>query len=176
VKRILNYFSGTQQRERVLSLLMESLSLGSVGWGEKFYLTEANLRTMQAGGMLIGAHTMTHPVMSTLSATEQRVEIVGGFERIASAVGEQTSKTFCHPFGGFHSFDAQTEAILAAERCDFAFNVEPRDVAAADLLMRPYAIPRYDCNRFPFGSVRVRNHRSPNLSPQWGLQSDSLEA
>jgi hypothetical protein len=176
VKRILNYFSGVRQRERVLSLLMETLSLGSLAQPRSFYLSEANLQEMHSKGMLIGAHTMTHPVMSTLNAAEQRSEISGSFAKIAGVIGEQTSKTYCHPFGGFHSFDSQTEAILVEEGCDFAFNVEARDVSPADLLGRPMAIPRYDCNRFPFGSVRVRHHRSPGLSPQLGLQAGSLEA
>ena len=63
--------------------------------------------------------------------------------------------TFCYPFGGFHTFDADTERILTDCGIRYAFNVEPRDITSADLRDRPTALPRYDCNAFAHGRAHV---------------------
>ena len=50
-----------------------------------------------------------------------------------------------------NSFTPVTEQILSDAKCTFSLNVEPRDATAADFSSRPQALPRYDCNAFPFG-------------------------
>jgi len=45
--------------------------------------------------------------------------------------------------------------VLEENGCLFSFNVEPRDMTTQDILSRPQALPRYDCNMFPHGQCRT---------------------
>ena len=67
-------------------------------------------------------------------------------------ISQTTIRSFAYPYGGFHSFNADTEQLLNKHKCRFAFNVESRDINLDDL-RRKQALPRYDCNNFPHGSV-----------------------
>ncbi|MEM7585268.1 MAG: polysaccharide deacetylase family protein, partial [Acidobacteriota bacterium] len=72
---------------------------------------------MQAGGIEFGAHTVTHPILSTLEPDAQEDEIVRSRQRIADATGiEPTS--FAYPNGSARDYDQHTVEIL--DRCGFA--------------------------------------------------------
>jgi peptidoglycan/xylan/chitin deacetylase (PgdA/CDA1 family) len=154
VKRTLNYFIDTKWRSYVLNVLMKHFFPHEREIFESFYLSQADMLQMQAGGMVIGSHTVTHPVMSKLSVEAQEKEIADSFHFLETTVGDLGVKTFCYPYGGFHAFTSQTEKLLHQNGCSFSFNVETRDIAVSDLLERQQALPRYDCNFFPFGQCR----------------------
>lgn len=153
VKRILNYFIGCEQQGSVIDQLMDEFFGGRQSAGD-FYLSRNEIKEMHEAGMVIGSHTVSHPVMSKLDARAQEREIRESFGLLEEITGGLGVRTFCYPYGGFHSFNAHTEKILAKYRCGFAFNVERRDIEESDLLDRPTALPRYDCNKFPFGQCR----------------------
>jgi peptidoglycan/xylan/chitin deacetylase (PgdA/CDA1 family) len=154
-KRILNYFVDTTWRPRLLDRLMAQCFGAEAHLAASFYLTRAEIRALHDAGMLVGSHTATHPVLSTLDLAAQAREIDESFGFLDAVTGGLSVRGFCYPYGGFHTFTADTERLLAARHCRFAFNVEPRDVEAADLRGRPLALPRYDCNVFPFGRARM---------------------
>lgn len=108
---------------------------------------------MQKAGMVIGNHSETHPVLSKLSYGEQKNEIQNPFNYLDNICIKLPYKTFCYPYGGFHSFTDETESILNDFGCLFSFNVEERDISENDLKYRPQALPRYDCNCFPYGKI-----------------------
>lgn len=154
IKRILNYYIAYEYRENVIDKLMDkfiSHSMNSVG---SFYLTSDEMREMQNAGMIFGSHTVSHSVMSKLTLIEQTHEIVDSFNFIEQELGESEYKTFCYPYGGFHTFSKETEEILKQKNCLFSFNVEHRDITSKDILERPQALPRYDCNFFEYGKCR----------------------
>lgn len=158
VKRMLNYYISYEFREEILDQLClkfvnpELLKVGT------FYATKEEMLSMEAGGMIIGSHTVSHPVLSKLTPNQQYKEIQPSFETLASFGLALSVKTFCYPYGGFHSFTDETEQLLKDQGCLFSFNVESRDIERNDLLFRPQALPRYDCNEFPFGQVkRLKN-------------------
>jgi peptidoglycan/xylan/chitin deacetylase (PgdA/CDA1 family) len=156
VKRVLNYFIDYKHRKSVIDQLMnfyfphENELLG------QYYMTKSELAFMHKSGMILGSHSVNHPVMSKLSVTEQEYEIVSSFQMIESITGKQTLKTFCYPYGGFHTFNTQTEELLENNSCLFSFNVEPRSIERRDLLTRRQALPRFDCNAFPYGDYWQR--------------------
>lgn len=117
-------------------------------------MTPQMLRAVHERGIIIGSHSLSHRVLSNLSEAEQRREITASFEWLDEIVGGLSVRTFCYPFGGFHTFDETTERLLEEIGCRFAFNVEPRDINERDLRERPLALPRYDCNQFPYGQAR----------------------
>jgi peptidoglycan/xylan/chitin deacetylase (PgdA/CDA1 family) len=153
VKRILNYYISYEFREQVIDELMEKMIPHKLSIVEKFYLTENEIKEMSTD-MIIGSHTVTHPVMSKLSPENQKAEIEGSFGFLSSVASSLPTKTFCYPYGGFHTFTAETEQLLTNENCLFSFNVEHRNIDNNDILKRPQALPRYDCNVFPFGKCR----------------------
>jgi peptidoglycan/xylan/chitin deacetylase (PgdA/CDA1 family) len=154
VKRTLNYFLAHEHRQAVLDLLMQHFLPEEDRLFDAFYLTAAEIRALHDAGMVIGSHTVTHPVMANLPLEAQEREIADSFRFLRSIVGEFRAKTFCYPYGGFHSFSNETENMLFQNNCVFSFNVETRDIQRSDLLLRPQALPRYDCNYFPFGQCR----------------------
>jgi hypothetical protein len=62
--------------------------------------------------MFIGSHTVSHSVMSKLSFKEQEKEIINSFELLNNITKGLQIKTFCYPYGGFHTFTNETENIL----------------------------------------------------------------
>jgi peptidoglycan/xylan/chitin deacetylase (PgdA/CDA1 family) len=157
VKRILNYYISYDFREEILDSLMNILVQEELRKPETFYASPSQLKEMHDSGMIIGSHTVNHPVLSKLTADEQQAEIKNSFAVLHNICGEFNLKTFCYPYGGFHSFTQETEQILDNEDCLFSFNVEHRDITQQDLTQRRQALPRYDCNQFPYGQCRTIN-------------------
>ena len=103
-------------------------------------------------GMVIGSHGRNHYVFSKLSVDEQRNEITGSFAELSAILGRPV-QTFCYPYGGRHTFTGDTVAILSEVGSAFSFNVDPRDITREDLVHGRQALPRYDCNMFPYGKA-----------------------
>ena len=62
-------------------------------------LDEGGVRELARGDLIeIGGHTVTHPRLSTLSASEQRSEIQTGKERLEQLLGK-TLESFAYPYG-----------------------------------------------------------------------------
>jgi peptidoglycan/xylan/chitin deacetylase (PgdA/CDA1 family) len=104
--------------------------------------------------MTLGSHTVSHPVLSKLDRASQMAEIRDSFAFLEQVCGALYPKTFCYPYGGFHSFTAETQEILNEENCVFSFNVEPRNIELADTRANRQALPRFDCNAFRYGQCR----------------------
>lgn len=154
VKKILNYYISYDYREQVIDELCELFLEKQHMNVSDFYLTREEMVEMENAGMIIGNHTASHPVMSKLNLEEQRIEIQSAFEDLSSFGLKLSNKAFCYPHGGFHTFTQETERLLEHENCQFSFNVESRDISKTDLTERLQALPRYDCNEFPYGLVR----------------------
>lgn len=152
-KRMLNYVVGYASKSELIDSLVAASGIPDDTWRQLvdcFYMTEEMVRQLHDNGHIIGSHSVSHRLMSFLSEHEQEQEIRDSLETLTKTVREPV-QTFCYPYGGFHSFSASTENILSRSGVSFSFNVEPRDIGERDLLTRPQALPRYDCNRFPFG-------------------------
>ncbi|MFT5863685.1 MAG: peptidoglycan/xylan/chitin deacetylase (PgdA/CDA1 family) [Flavobacteriales bacterium] len=154
VKRSLNYFIDYKYRHQVIDALMQQFFADTPDLFAQFYLSKEEIGILEAAGMIVGSHTVSHPVMSKLSLEKQRDEIENSFAFLEGVQPRLTPKTFCYPYGGFHTFTTQTEQLLTDQNVAFSFNVESRDVNTLDLKNRKQALPRYDCNEFPFGSCR----------------------
>lgn len=167
-KRTLNYYIASEHRAALLAKLMQEAFPTGAHPSHQFYVSAAELRSMGERGMLIGSHSVTHPVFSKLSEAEQESEIRDSFDQLEKMTGDRIT-TFCYPYGGFHSFTGKTECLLDQIGCLWAFNVEPRDISSDDLRLRPQALPRYDCNVFPFGQAscgsRLGGAPEPETAP-----------
>ena len=156
VKRMLNYFLAYEHRGPVLDALMahffgdEEAELAA-----SFYMGPEELKALHEAGMVVGSHSVNHPVMSRLSREEQEREIADSFAWLEKVLGPLQPRTFCYPYGGSSTFTEETERLLSRHNVAFSFAVEPRDITAEDLRQRPQALPRYDCNMFPHGQCRT---------------------
>jgi peptidoglycan/xylan/chitin deacetylase (PgdA/CDA1 family) len=61
-------------------------------------LTSEQLRLLRASGMEVGAHTHTHPILTSIGDDEARREIRDGKERLEALLGEPVS-LFAYPNG-----------------------------------------------------------------------------
>jgi hypothetical protein len=152
VKRILNFFLSDEYQTDVLDELTDRVAYDPVEVSE-FYMTWEELHEMHANGMVIGGHTMTHPVLSKLSPDDQRTQIVESMEYLDDAVGGLSERTFCYPYGNSYSFDETTIAMLNEVDCEWCFKVESADITTDDIRSRLQALPRYDCTDFPNGEA-----------------------
>ena len=150
VKRLLNYYVDENFKNEIISLIWNHFDLKFDS--ETYYISVKQIKKMSNNGMIFGSHTVNHPVMSKLSFIQQKYEIDQSFSFIDSIL-KQDLKTYCHPYGGFHSFDKRTVKILKDHNVDFSFNVEPRNITKIDLKNSTQFLPRFDCNQFEYGQV-----------------------
>ena len=75
---------------------------------------------LRAAGMELGAHTLTHPCLSTLPASKQAVEIGGSFDLVAHRLGVRP-QGFAYPGG-----DHDAASVAAARAAGAAWAVTTR--------------------------------------------------
>ena len=149
-KRILNYFVSSKYIEPLIDGISSQLNYTING--DNFYITLENLIKMKQNDMLIGSHTVDHDLMSRLTSDEQSAQISQSF-KILEKVISNTHKTYCHPYGGFHSFDENTINLLSMANVAYSFNVESRDIEEDDIIKSRHSLPRFDCNEFSHGQA-----------------------
>jgi len=102
-----------EMRETVVAALLANAPGGSTPTQP---LTWDDVRSLARGGIEIGSHTVTHPILSTIGADAQRSEIADSRRRIAEEVGREP-RFFAYPNGGTSDFDLDTVRIL--KECGF---------------------------------------------------------
>lgn len=153
VKRILNYYLEDEERTKIVNHLMVDFFPNYAAIFNDFYMTEEQISLLHSHGMVVGSHSHTHPVMSKLSKASQQDEISKSFDVIESMLGVGQVDTYCHPYGGSHTYNEATLSLLSQSGCKYAFSVENRDISDNDLVKGKYFLPRYDCNYFPHGQI-----------------------
>ncbi len=150
-KRTLNYYINFEFRDQIIDRIFADLfGQREQSIGKEFYVSERKLKKMASEGMVIGSHTVSHRLMSKLSAQEFKLEIDDSFQFIDLL---SSFRTFCYPYGGFHSFSPAIEAYLTRRGVRFSMNVKNEDISENHIQSRPQALPRYDCNYFPNGKI-----------------------
>ena len=148
-KRLMNYFLTPECREKVLTNLMNLFFPGgSEELGRVWYMNTDQLRTMHECGMLLGAHTVTHPVLSTLTLEAQRLEVVKSLDFVADLQASIHTggkslqiRTFCFPYGTSVAYNNDTLSILE-ETCEFTLDVDPQDCTVEIVSRRRQSLPR----------------------------------
>lgn len=149
-KKLLNYYISYDFRESTIDNIGKVFNYKFIP--NKFYISEVNLKEMSDYGMIIGSHTVNHPVMSKLNLLEQFNEINASFDSLIK-MGVCKEKTYCHPYGGFLSFDSNTINLLNKHNVLYSFNLESREIVANDFNKSKQILPRFDCNVFDNGQV-----------------------
>jgi peptidoglycan/xylan/chitin deacetylase (PgdA/CDA1 family) len=97
IETILRHIKHRRPDER-LALAQTIAAMAEVELPNDLMLTSEQVREMRAAGMLIGAHTVSHPILAKLSAEEARDEIVGCRLRLQDILGEPIAH-FAYPNG-----------------------------------------------------------------------------
>jgi peptidoglycan/xylan/chitin deacetylase (PgdA/CDA1 family) len=152
IKRTLNYLLPYDRVPEVLTALEERFPGGGVDPSD-LYMSPEEVGALVDAGMVVGGHTVTHRVLSRLSAAEQRSEIERSLAYIDRAAGDQPIRSFAYPYGTAETFDGDTLAGLREGGCDIAFTTESAPITARTLTETPLRVPRQDCNEFPHGEA-----------------------
>jgi len=96
--------------------------------GQEGYVTAQEVQQMNALGHEIGAHTRTHPFLTTLSQQDMELEIAGSKQDLIDL--GITPASFAYPFD---DYNAQTDAIAQANydivrTSDTGFNTATSDI------------------------------------------------
>jgi peptidoglycan/xylan/chitin deacetylase (PgdA/CDA1 family) len=99
-------------------------------------MTDSEVRALMADGLVtIGAHTVTHPVLSAVGAAACRREITVSKWACEALVGVPIA-AFAYPYG---DFDAQAREAVKAAGFKFACSTQPGPAGAAS---DTFALPR----------------------------------
>lgn len=153
-KRILNYYISDRFRPNVLDTVEEQLFDAQLQ-REDVYLSKSNIKELVDAGMHVGAHSVTHTVMSKRSADGQHEELTESFDFLSDLLGGLPIRSYCHPYGGVHSYTEDTISLLKNAECLFSFDVASQPVTEDVLRNQRHQLPRYDCNEFRHGSATV---------------------
>jgi peptidoglycan/xylan/chitin deacetylase (PgdA/CDA1 family) len=130
------------EREAAISRLLDDRDAGSRE--SRRPLTEEELLQLADGSLVeIGAHTVTHPILSSLPESEQRWEVARAKVEL-EAVLDRPVQTFSYPHGYRHYTPTTVEAVREAGY-DLACSTTRELVYARS---DPFELPRYcldDC-------------------------------
>jgi peptidoglycan/xylan/chitin deacetylase (PgdA/CDA1 family) len=103
--------------------------------GHASYMTQAQVREVDAEGMVIGAHTVHHVALATVSLPIAQAEIVGSKQLLQQLLGHQVVD-FAYPYG---SYDAAVGNLVRAAGFRDAVTTYAGDVQYA---ARPFVLDR----------------------------------
>lgn len=120
-------------------------------------MSSAQVKALRSAGMLIGAHTMNHPILARLSAAEAEAEIAEGRDALEAMLGEPV-RHFAYPNGKpVQDYDATSVAIVKRLGFDSAVSTA---WGAASVSTDPHQVPRFspwDRSRGKFGLRLLKN-------------------
>jgi peptidoglycan/xylan/chitin deacetylase (PgdA/CDA1 family) len=88
---------------------------------DQMWMTWDMVREMAAGGMWVGGHTVTHPVLGRADRARQEEEILRCGRRLEQELG-RPMRSFSYPIGSPTAFNADTRDCLRAAGVRFAFS------------------------------------------------------
>lgn len=138
-KYLVNYVLAAEARESLSRALFREHLGDERACAERLYLTWEQAESMQSSGMLIGGHSHTHPVLSSLDAENQRREISTCAELLSARLGRRP-RAFAYPFGKQSTFDDDTIAALREHGFCAGFTTE----RTAPATFSPFRIARVD--------------------------------
>jgi len=115
------------------------------GRAESRVMTWEQVEGMARGGMEIGSHTVTHPILSRVDRASVDHELRASREAIEGAVGRKV-RALSYPVGGVAGFNEMVQEAAAASGYDMAVSY----ISGTNPLrsMQPYAMRRIHVERY----------------------------
>jgi peptidoglycan/xylan/chitin deacetylase (PgdA/CDA1 family) len=102
------------ERCSVIDQLLSWAGIGSAARPTHCTLSPEEVFALAEGGLIeVGAHTVSHPVLSALLISEQRNEIEQSKLRLEEILGRQVT-SFAYPYGGRSHYTSDTIAAVRA--------------------------------------------------------------
>jgi peptidoglycan/xylan/chitin deacetylase (PgdA/CDA1 family) len=108
-------------------------------------LTWDEVREMARGGIEIGSHAVTHPILTQLDDASLAAELSESRRAIESETGQEAT-TVAYPVGGLHAFDDRVMAASSA--AGYRFGVSYLTGVNAWPEIEPYALKRLHVERY----------------------------
>lgn len=141
IKRLLNYVLPINEKTHILKDLYHQHIDSLDSAVRELYASPDELRLMAESGMVIGAHSHSHQVLSRLSDSEQRVEIEGSINFLKE-LDKSSPTVFCYPFGHKQTFNECTKQVLRDNGVHSAFSTTRAEIdLKADCI---FELPRFD--------------------------------
>lgn len=129
-----------------LNQAAQKVGIDPFGIIDREVMDESELKALAAADPLVryGGHTLTHPVLSRISA-EQLWEEIGQSMRQASAYGGREADAFAYPYGTACAIGEREFAAAAAAGVKIAVTTRP-GVLDGETMKRPMAVHRVSLN------------------------------
>jgi peptidoglycan/xylan/chitin deacetylase (PgdA/CDA1 family) len=111
--------------------------------GADLWMTWQMAAELRDAGMVVGGHTVSHPVLARCDAARQEREVRDCAARLLAELGVEL-RYFAYPVGLRHAFDATTRDVLARAGIRLAFSLYGG-------YLRPRRLDRYDVPRTSVG-------------------------
>ncbi|MEW5925075.1 MAG: polysaccharide deacetylase family protein [Candidatus Zixiibacteriota bacterium] len=115
IKKLLFKLKATphSKRSEILNHVFNNIASGDIKDYDVFGLmSPAQIKELsETGQFSVGAHTNSHPILSTMTASEQEKEIKGGMDKLVEW-GISTIPVFAYPNGRAEDFNEETINIL----------------------------------------------------------------
>ncbi len=111
MKRLLKYEVTPKERDTILARIFSDLGGVDAELASHVYLGPDECRALDKAGVEIGAHTVNHLILSSLDATQQRLEIEGSLRDLESWLGHSIA-SFAYPYGRTWDYNEETRSIL----------------------------------------------------------------
>jgi peptidoglycan/xylan/chitin deacetylase (PgdA/CDA1 family) len=133
----------TEAREAVLASIRQQLGVHRVPRGDSRAMTTAELQDLASGGLMeVGAHTVTHVLLSAVSKDRQ-VEEIAESKRTLEGIIPAPVDSFSYPFGGWADYSGETVELVKSSGFLYACsNFEGVVTKATDLFQIPRFIVR----------------------------------
>ncbi len=141
--RLFNYHVNYKYRDKILDQLMDNF-FDEDALFKEVYLSVNEVKGLILSDNIVGAHTVSHKVLSRLSYQDQFDEIKRSFDFI-DEIFHQDYKSFCYPYGYKSSYNEDTLEVLSALGVDDAcvFDDQPQGNEVCR-----FQLSRVDCNKF----------------------------
>ncbi|MDR7543840.1 MAG: polysaccharide deacetylase family protein [Armatimonadota bacterium] len=128
-----------ERRREILAQLRAQVPADTTLGADRVLTADELVRLADGDLIEVGAHTVTHPVLSGLSPAVQRAEVAGSKRALEAMLGRPVV-AFSYPFGTTDDFDGDSVAIAREAGFVCACTVLPRAVrSGADA----YRLPRF---------------------------------
>jgi len=112
-----------EKRRRAVDRLVADLNPRRPDRPKRFMLTWGEVDALRGLGFSVGAHTVTHPILSRVTPEHAREEIQGSKDAIERALGV-TVRAFAYPNGGSEDYTPTTVRLV--QECGFRCAVTTR--------------------------------------------------
>lgn len=144
-----------------LTLVEAVLARAGVQASNRLMMSSAQVRAMRKRGMVIGAHTVNHPILAGLDDAQARQEILSSKQTLEALLDERVG-LFAYP-NGKPGVDYSPASVAVARACGFDAAVSTRHGVARRDTDR-FELPRFtpwDPSRWRFG-LRMAQHLALN--------------